>query len=97
MPTSLRRASGGPLASDVRARRDPLDSPWVVLGLLLFVLGPFALPFLYRSRAFGLPMKIVLTVVVCAIAAFAVWITLYLIGQIAAPVKELWHELNLLP
>jgi hypothetical protein len=97
MPTSLRHASGGPLASEKSALRDPLDSPWVVLGLLLCVLGPFALPLLYRSRAFGLPMKMVLTALVCGIAAFAVWITLYLIGQIAAPVQELWQETYLLP
>jgi len=90
MPTSLRRASDDPLAA-VETRRDPLDSPWVVLGTL-FVLGPFALPLLCKSRAFRWPMKVVLTVAVLCIAVAAVWLTLYLIGQIVAPFKELWLE-----
>ena len=93
MPTSLRSARGEQLAIGAENRRDPLDSPWVVLGLLLFVLGPFALPFLYKSRAFSMPMKIFLTVVVMVIAVIAVWVTLYLIGRIVAPIQEAWPEL----
>ena len=89
MPTSLRQVSGNPQAL-AAARRDPLDSRWVVLGLLM-ILGPFALPLLYKSRAFRLPMKLVLTVVVLTIAVAAIWLTLYLIGRIAEPLKELWQ------
>lgn len=91
MPTSLRHQSGDPLALEA-ARRDPLDSRWVVLGLLM-ILGPFALPLLYKSRAFRLPMKLVLTVAVLAIAVAAVWLTLYLIGRIVEPLREMWRSL----
>jgi hypothetical protein len=79
---------GGPV------RENPIDSPWVVLALLLLVLGPFALPFLYKSRAFNLPVKIVLTVVVVAIAVVAIWVTLYALGTIVAPIEEVWREMN---
>jgi len=96
MPTSLREASGVPLGVGGPVRENPIDSPWVVLALLLFVLGPFALPLLYKSRAFNLPVKILLTVVVVAIAVFAVWITLHLLGEIVAPIKELWAEMDAL-
>jgi len=89
MPTSLRHVRGNPLAL-AAARRDPLDSRWVVLGLLM-ILGPFALPLLYKSRAFRLPMKAVLTVAVLTIAVAAIWLTLYLIGRIVEPLQELWQ------
>jgi len=94
MPTSIRDASGAQLGVGGPVRENPIDSPWVVLALLLFALGPFALPLLYKSRAFNLPVKIVLTVVVVAIAVFAVWVTLYLLGEIVAPIKEVWAEME---
>ena len=58
------------------------------------MLGPFALPLLYKSRAFNPLMKIVLTVVVAAIAVFAVWVILYYLGQIVEPLKEVWQEME---
>ncbi len=39
-------------------------NPIVVLVLLFLVLGPFALPLLYRSRGFSGGMKLILTVIV---------------------------------
>jgi hypothetical protein len=94
MPTSLREARGALLGVGGPVRANPIDSPWVVLALLLCALGPFALPLLYKSRAFSLPVKILLTVVVLAIAVLAVWITLHLLGQIVAPIKEVWAEME---
>jgi len=80
------------IAADTRSRATPIDSPWVVLGLLFFVLGPFALPVLYKSRAFNTPVKIALTIVVLIIAVVAVWVTLYLVGQVTTTLKEAWAE-----
>jgi hypothetical protein len=93
-PTSLRHASGAHLAVGGPVRENPLDSPWVVLGLLLFVLGPFALPLLYKSRAFNVPVKMALTVAVLLIAVVAVWVTLYLIGQAVDQFTPIWEDMR---
>ena len=42
------------------------ESPWVVLPLLFLILGPLALPLLWRSRRFTLVWKGILTVVMLA-------------------------------
>ena len=44
--------------------------PGWVLILLFLVLGPFGLPFLWRSPSFSRPLKLVLTVLVIAYMAF---------------------------
>ena len=67
----------------------------LVIVVLAGLTGPFAIPLLYKSRAFNLPVKIVLTLVVIAIAVFAVWFTLHQLGKIVAPLKELWQEVDL--
>ena len=46
--------------------------PWSVVFLLFFVLGPFGLPLLWRSRGFSKGMKIALTVAVMAYTALLV-------------------------
>jgi hypothetical protein len=33
-------------------RHSALDKPWVVLSMIFFVLGPLALPMLWRGKAF---------------------------------------------
>ena len=55
-----------------RARVPFWENVWVVLVMLLGVVGPLALPMLWRSRQFTLFWKIVLTVVVVAITALIV-------------------------
>jgi len=47
---------------------------------------------LYKSRAFNTPVKIALTIVVLIIAVVAVWVTLYLVGQVTTTLKEAWAE-----
>lgn len=37
---------------------------WVVLAMIFLVLGPFGLPFLYKSSEFNKFMKILLTILV---------------------------------
>jgi len=55
----------------VRSREPPSPLTWYyrpvwVLVLLFLVLGPLALPFLWRSPRFSRPLKVVLTVLALA-------------------------------
>ena len=51
-----------------------IDNPWVVLGLLFGVMGPLAIPILWRSRSFSWPAKIILSVAVCVYITVLVWL-----------------------
>ncbi len=44
--------------------RDAVDNPWVVLALLFLVMAILGLPVLWISKAFSVPMKIFLSIVV---------------------------------
>jgi hypothetical protein len=46
--------------------------PWSVVFLLFFILGPFGLPLLWRSRGFSRGVKIALTVAEMAYTALLV-------------------------
>jgi len=53
------------------------DNPWVVLLMLFAVLGPLALPMLWRSRAFSPLWKTLLTLVMVGVTAllfFLMWL-----------------------
>jgi hypothetical protein len=65
------------------------ESPWFVVTLLLFVVGPLALPLLWRSRRFTVHWKIVLTIVVTFITAYFLWVIWYTLNQALAPLQEL--------
>lgn len=65
------------------------ESPWIVLPLIFVVLGPFALPLLWRSRCFSRAWKIVLSVLVVGIAAYALWQIWYIFDQALAPLRDL--------
>jgi len=54
--------------------------PIVVLLLLFLVLGPFALPLLFRSRGFSPTAKFILAAVVLAYTAYLVYIS-YKLGM----------------
>ncbi|HTN73995.1 MAG TPA: hypothetical protein VL096_02065 [Pirellulaceae bacterium] len=60
--------------------RQAVDNPWVVLGLLFFVMAILGLPILWMSKAFSPPMKIVLSIVV----------TLYTIAAIGCTGAIVW-------
>jgi hypothetical protein len=46
-----------------RGKDAPLhQKPWVVLGMLFFVVGPLALPMLWRSEAFSRNQKVLISV-----------------------------------
>jgi hypothetical protein len=72
----------------------PKKSSWVesratVLVMLFVVLGPLALPLLWRSREFSLPWKIVLTVVMVALTALILYLIWYVIYQSLEPLRRL--------
>ena len=49
--------------------------PWVVILLLIFVLGPFGLPLVYKSPKFNRPAKIILTVLTAIFTVYLLWAT----------------------
>ncbi len=53
---------------------DAIDNPWVVIGLLFGVMGPLAIPVLWRSRGFTWPMKIALSIAVCVYTTLLAWL-----------------------
>ena len=55
--------------------RDVIDNPWLMLAMLFFVTAALGLPFLWISRGFSTLSKIVLTIVVLAWTALALWLT----------------------
>jgi hypothetical protein len=67
------------------------ESPWFVLAMLFLVLGPFALPLLWRSRRFTLPWKGVLTVLVAGWTMFLLWRTWFAVQQALGLLQE-WQK-----
>jgi hypothetical protein len=65
------------------------ESPWVVLSLMFLVLGPFALPLLWRSRRFTRLWKGILTIAMAALTAFLVYSMWFVVHEALAPLREL--------
>jgi len=65
------------------------DSPWIVLVLLFFVLGPLALPMLWRSRQFSLVWKLVLTAIVIGLTVLILWLIWYVLDKSLEPLRQL--------
>jgi hypothetical protein len=83
---------------DARATLSPVpcncwDRPWVVLTLLFVVLGPFAIPLLWRSRRFSLVWKNVLTVFVLAETVLLLWVFWLILQYLYAPLFRDLKEL----
>lgn len=66
-----------------------VENPWVVLGMLFFVLGPLALPMLWRSRRFNRIWKLVLTILVIVVTVVGLWLAWHQLNQALAPLREL--------
>ena len=64
------------------------ESPWFVLPLLFLVLGPFALPLLWRSRRFTPIWKAVLTAFMLAVTVYLVWCIWLAVNQALATLQE---------
>ncbi len=53
--------------------RQALDNPWLMLVMLFFVTAAFGIPFLWLSRGFSTPAKIVLTAIVLVYTVLILW------------------------
>jgi xanthine/uracil/vitamin C permease (AzgA family) len=77
------------LANGPRGRRPYSERPGMVLLMLFAVLGPLALPMLWRSGRFSVFWKVVLTVLVTLITVLIVWILWYVVSQLIEAIREL--------
>jgi hypothetical protein len=55
-------------------KRDLLDNPWVVLGMLFLATGVLGLPFLWKSKGFSTFWKVIVGIVVTIYTAVLVWL-----------------------
>ena len=62
--------------------------PWVVLLLLFVVLGPFGLPFLYKSPHFNRFWKMVLTALTLLYTAYVVVATIQILQLILSRLTQ---------
>jgi hypothetical protein len=63
--------------------------PTSVVLLLFFVLGPFALPLLYKSPKFSKRLKIILTIVVIIYTSYLIFATLEIGRELYRRMEEL--------
>jgi hypothetical protein len=63
--------------------------PIIVIILLFFVLGPFALPLLYKSPKFTKTLKIVLTIVVIVYTLYLVFASIEIGKEVYKRMEEL--------
>jgi hypothetical protein len=68
------------------------ESPWVILPLLFLVLGPLALPLLWRSRRFTFFWKGILTVLVIGLTAILLWGTWFTVERALTPLLEVLKD-----
>jgi hypothetical protein len=99
MPTGTSGGSGTAIPVGASAAPSPeqfryWESPWLVLTLLFLVLGPFAIPLLWRSRRFTLLWKNILTAVVLGLAVLLVWDVWLILQQALGPWRELQELLQ---
>ena len=78
-PTGTSGTGRAPTLVDAKAAPSPVqfrywESRWIVLTLLFVVLGPFAIPLLWRSRRFTLLWKNILTVLVLGWTVLLLWV-----------------------
>ena len=64
------------------------ESPWVILPALFLLLGPLALPMLWRSRRFSLLWKTVLTFLVTVTTVLAIWWPVHKMNEMLAPLMR---------
>ena len=90
-----RRHAASSLGISPRAKQPATwESPWVVLPLLFFVLGPLALPLLWRSRRFTLLWKGILTVLVTGLTVLLIGMTWIYTQQALSPLLEAPRDSN---
>ena len=84
-------ATGSPAPEDLRW----YHRPWVVLGLLFFVLGPFGLPLVYKSPKFNRLWKWVLTGLMIFYSIWLVGVTIEAVKKVSATYGELRTALGI--
>lgn len=87
-PTSPSVAAASPRAA-YGGRPKWSETRGGILVSLFALLGPLALPMLWRSRQFSRPWKIVLTALVVAITVVVVWLLWYVIHKALEPLGQL--------
>ena len=65
------------------------DNPWGVLLMLFVVLGPLALPMLWRSRGFSPLWKTLLTLVMVGVTALLLFLMWFVIAKALVPLQQL--------
>jgi len=68
--------------------------PISVVLLLFFILGPFALPLLYKSPKFSKPLKIILTIVVIIYTSYLIFASLEIGRELYRRMGELQDMLK---
>lgn len=63
--------------------------PVGVIILLFLVLGPFALPLLYKSPKFNKTLKIILTIVVIIYTSYLIFSSLEIVREVYRRMEEL--------
>jgi hypothetical protein len=66
-----------------------LEGRITVLTMLFAVMGPLALPLLWRSSRFSLAWKVVLTLLVLLLTGIVIGLFSYVVEMTLAPLKEL--------
>lgn len=70
-PTGTERQDIAPTPADSPKH---WENPWAIVGLLLAVIGPFALPLVWRSRRFTFLWKYILTIVSICQTVLVLWL-----------------------
>lgn len=91
MPTGMDRQDPAPATSDSKKH---WESPWVIVGLLLAVIGPFALPLVWRSRRFSFLWKYILTVVSVCQTILVVWLLWFIMHLTVVSLSKLVDALG---
>jgi uncharacterized membrane protein len=71
-----------------------MESPWFVLPMIFLVLGPFALPLLWRSRCFSRMWKVIFTVGVVAVTVWAAGLVVQIVNQNLESFRQLRDALK---
>ena len=70
----------------------PPEPAWLVLLMLFVLMGPLALPMLWKSPHFARPIKVVLTVLVSLIAIAAVVVLWLVVSWFAEHMRSVrWN------
>jgi hypothetical protein len=70
-------------------RPSAMDNPWVVLSMIFLVLGPLALPMLWRGKAFSARGKLIITILTLLYVVFLLWLGLFLADKfVLEPIRK---------